>query len=43
MNFKIDDILNGTIDGISKDVIVTAIAEVISGEDVVATIDDTKK
>ena len=38
MNFKIDDILNGTVDGVSKETIVTVISEVIDGDDVVATV-----
>lgn len=38
MNFRIDDILNGTVDGVSKEMIATVISEVINGEDVVATV-----
>ena len=40
MNFKIDDILNDTVDGISKDALATVISEVIDEEDVVLTVDE---
>lgn len=41
MNFKIDDILNGTVDGVSKETIITVISEVINGDEIVATIGET--
>ena len=35
MNFKIEDILNNTIDGVSKEILTTVISEVINEENVV--------
>lgn len=32
MNFKIDDILNGTVDGVAKDVLISVISEMIHEE-----------
>lgn len=40
MNFKIEDILNGTVDGVSKETIIVAISEVIDGENIVATVEE---
>ena len=42
MNFKIDDILNDTVDGISKDALATVISEVIDEEDIVLTVDENQ-
>lgn len=38
MNFKIDDILNDTVGGVSKEMLATVISEVVDGEEVVATV-----
>ena len=39
MDFRIDDILNDTIGGISKEVLLNAIAEVVDGGNVVVTME----
>lgn len=43
MNFKIDDILNDTIDGISKEMLSEIISEIINGTDIVVATDETNK